>query len=150
MHCLGEEVEIFEYLHASLSASQQFQPLLPLVLLTLLVAHMKAKYFLPYFLEDQTGRLTGSEFIDLHDRMSLIYRRCGRDATRPMYVIYDKKQKYSCAQIPFVALEFGPDDSLGTITFPGDGRQLPMEDYLTKLSPLSLYVFSYMIRQHEF
>jgi hypothetical protein len=38
-----------------------------------------------------------------------------------------------------VALDLDPVNSLGTILFLGDGRQ--MKDYLSKLSPLSLYVF---------
>jgi hypothetical protein len=40
--------------------------------------------------------------------------------------------------MPLAALDFGPNNSLGTIIFPGDGRQLAMKDYLTKLSTLSL------------
>jgi hypothetical protein len=103
---------------------------------------METKYCMPYFLEDKTGLLTGSDFIDLNDRMSLTYRRSAKDATRTAYMIYDMETpRRSPAPMPLVALDFGPNNSLGTIIFPRDGRQLPMKEYLSKLSTLSLYVF---------
>jgi hypothetical protein len=44
------------------------------------------------------------------------------------------------ARNPLVALDFGPNNSFGTIIFLGDGRQLFTKDYLSKLFTLSLYM----------
>jgi hypothetical protein len=99
------------------------------------------KYGMPFFLEDKTGLLTGSDFIDLHDRMGLTYRRSAQDATRTAYMIYDlASSRRSAAPMPLAVLDFGSNNSLGTIIFPADGRRPSMKDYLSKLSTLSLYV----------
>lgn len=90
-------------------------------------------YGMPYFLEDKSGRLTGSEFVDLHDRMHLSYRCTARDATHTAYMIYDMKSHG--ASRPLVALDFGPNNQLGTISF-GPTSSAEMKKYLTKVSTL--------------
>lgn len=88
-------------------------------------------YGMPYFLSDKTGLLTGSEFTDVNDRMRLVYRCTANDSTRKAYIIYDS----TVTEVPSIALDFGPDDSLGTISFQSD-RSLPMKKYLSKVSML--------------
>jgi hypothetical protein len=88
-------------------------------------------YGMPYFLADKTGSLSGSEFTDVNDRMRLVYRCTANDSTHKAYIIYDS----SVTQVPPIALDFGPDDSLGIISF-GSDRSLPMKKYLSKVSML--------------
>ncbi|KAH7923155.1 hypothetical protein BV22DRAFT_1048391 [Leucogyrophana mollusca] len=91
-------------------------------------------YGMPYFLEDKTGKLTESDFVDINDRLCLRLRCTAREPTHTAYMIYN----VTCASDllkPLVALDFGPDDTLGTIAF-GSGSQMAMKQYLTKLSPL--------------
>lgn len=86
---------------------------------------------MPYFLADKTGLLGGSEFTDVNDRMRLVYRCTAQDSTGKAYIIYDS----SVTGVPSITLDFGSDDSLGTISF-GSDRSLPMKKYLTKVSML--------------
>ena len=88
-------------------------------------------YGMPYFLADKTGLLSGSEFNDVNDRMRLVYRCTANDSTHKSYIIYDS----SVTGVPSVVLDFGPDDSLGTISF-GSDKSLPMKKYLSKVSML--------------
>ncbi|CDO76049.1 hypothetical protein BN946_scf184696.g1 [Trametes cinnabarina] len=83
---------------------------------------------LPYFLQDTTGRITGSEFVDLHDRMRLSLRQTLRDAHRVAYVIYDTSARLL---VPLATLDFGPNNALGTIKI-GDGEHIPMGQYLAR------------------
>lgn len=94
-------------------------------------------YGMAFFLEDRTGELTGSEFVDLYDRMRLTYRCTARDSSHVAYVIYDATTS-SGASRPLVALDFGPNHQLGTISF-GPGSSMEMKKYLTKLSPFGRY-----------
>ncbi|PPQ91834.1 hypothetical protein CVT25_000288 [Psilocybe cyanescens] len=84
---------------------------------------MATRYGLPFFLEDKTGRLDGSEFVDLHDRTRLVYRRKSRDATRIVYGIFDiTLGTYEAFHVPVVTLCFGADNSLGSVCYaPGVG-----------------------------
>ncbi|KAI8992917.1 hypothetical protein BD414DRAFT_482716 [Trametes punicea] len=81
---------------------------------------------LPYFLEDRTGRITGSEFVDLHNRMHLTLRQTLRDAHRVAYVIYDLSSR-----VPLATLDFGANNALGTIKI-GDSDHIQMNQYLTR------------------
>ncbi|KAF8955660.1 hypothetical protein BDZ97DRAFT_1673450 [Flammula alnicola] len=79
---------------------------------------MAVRYGLPFFLEDKTGRLSGSEFLEIHDRMKLLYRRRVHDDTGTIYDIYDITTGSSESfQVPVVSLSFGADNSLGTIKY---------------------------------
>jgi hypothetical protein len=91
-------------------------------------------YGMSYFLEDKSGKLTGSEFVDLNDRMRLVYRCSARDASHTAYMIYDTTTLAGASR-PLIALDFGPNNQLGTISF-GPNSSMEMKKYLTKLSPL--------------
>ncbi|KAK7446365.1 hypothetical protein VKT23_014571 [Stygiomarasmius scandens] len=93
-------------------------------------------YGLPYFLEDKTGKLTGSEFIDVHDRLRLSYRRT-TDLSVPhtAYMIYNTSSNtypgsFSTA---LIALSFGSNNDLGTVSF-SSKVSIPMKKYLIKVS----------------
>lgn len=90
---------------------------------------MTLRYGLPLFLEDQSGRLTGSEFVDLYNRKKLIYRCISRDSTRTTYGIFDN----SVSRPPKITLEFGADNSLGTIRV-GHSNAIAMETYLPRVT----------------
>jgi len=74
-------------------------------------------YGMPYLLEDRTGQLTGSDYIDMNDRLRL----CQHDPSNPL-----------------IALAFGPNSSLGTITL-RNGAPIAMEDYLAKLQSFPVH-----------
>ncbi|EIW62704.1 uncharacterized protein TRAVEDRAFT_141217 [Trametes versicolor FP-101664 SS1] len=91
---------------------------------------------MPFFLEDTTGRVTGSEFVDLHNRMHLSLKQTLNDATHSAYVIYDLSSRASGAGrggylLPLATLDFPASNALGTIKI-GDGAHVPMGDYLAK------------------
>ncbi|TFK44036.1 hypothetical protein BDQ12DRAFT_640450 [Crucibulum laeve] len=91
---------------------------------------------MPYFLEDKTGKLTGSEFDDMHDRMHFVYRCTARDSTRTAYMIYNTTRGTEASFTkPIAALDFGPGNSLGSICFDPQVN-IPMKKYLTKTSTL--------------
>ncbi|OBZ70750.1 hypothetical protein A0H81_09312 [Grifola frondosa] len=95
---------------------------------------------MPYFLEDSTGELTGSEFVDLYNRMHLSLKCTLRDAHHIAYVIYDS---LSCRTspgrggllVPLASLDFGANNALGTIKI-GDGEHVNMNEHLAKTSTL--------------
>ncbi|KAJ2924771.1 hypothetical protein H1R20_g12323, partial [Candolleomyces eurysporus] len=92
------------------------------------------RYYQPYFLEDRTGRLSGSEFVDIHERVRLAYRCTRRDARGTQYCIFELSSPRDDAYTrPVIALEFGPNNELGTITFGGAYTGLDM--YLPKVTP---------------
>lgn len=91
-------------------------------------------YGMAYFLEDKTGNLYGSEFIDLHDRMRLSYRCTARNEIQTAYMICDTTTVYGGLR-PLLALSFGPNNALGTINFTPESS-MPMKKYLTKVSSL--------------
>ncbi|KAF9066701.1 hypothetical protein BDP27DRAFT_1384231 [Rhodocollybia butyracea] len=93
-------------------------------------------YGMPYFLEDKTGKLTGSEFVDIHDRLRLTYRRStDKQSPHTAYMIYNTSPHIynpAFAQA-LVALDFGPEHALGTVSF-SSKICIPMKKYLVKLS----------------
>ncbi|KAI0332283.1 hypothetical protein GY45DRAFT_1274109 [Cubamyces sp. BRFM 1775] len=88
-----------------------------------------SNFGLPFFLEDTTGRITGSEFVDLHNRMHLCLRQTLRDAHRVAYVIYDLSSRQSSRAL--ATLDFGANNALGTIKI-GDAEHIQMGQYLAK------------------
>ncbi|KAJ7479172.1 hypothetical protein FB451DRAFT_1032148 [Mycena latifolia] len=90
------------------------------------------RYGLPYILEDTTGNLTGSEFIDIHERLRLAVRCTARDTCHTAYMIFDTTPSTFQPTIPraLAALDFGRDNSLGTVSFAGVG--VLMWQYLTR------------------
>jgi hypothetical protein len=98
---------------------------------------MALRYGLPLFLEDKTGRLTGSEFIDLYDRMKLMYKRLSSDSTSKVYGVFEITYGgYEAFRVPKITLEFGADHSLGTIQV-GRNNPIAMENYLPRVTIFS-------------
>ncbi|KAI0708932.1 hypothetical protein C8T65DRAFT_204179 [Cerioporus squamosus] len=95
---------------------------------------------LPYFLEDTTGKITGSDFVDLHTRMHLSLKQTLRDAHHTAYIIYDLSSRSSGARggllVPLATLDFGPNNALGTVKI-GDGDHVQMGHYLTRVAGVS-------------
>ncbi|KAJ7661039.1 hypothetical protein B0H17DRAFT_1185273 [Mycena rosella] len=94
------------------------------------------RYGMPYILEDTTGRLTGSEFIDIHERLNLTLRCTARDSCHTSYMIYNTSPNVYQSTIPkpLAGLDFGPNNTLGTISF--SSVTVPMRKYLTKPTPM--------------
>ncbi|KAJ7597626.1 hypothetical protein C8J56DRAFT_920548 [Mycena floridula] len=90
-------------------------------------------YGIPYFLEDKSGRLSGGEFVDLHDRLRLDYRCTARDSTHTAYMIYKTNPQSYQSSVPtaLIALDFGPHNTLGTVSF-SPHLSIPMKKYLYK------------------
>lgn len=89
-------------------------------------------YGMPYLLEDKTGKLTGSDFVDINDRFRLALRCTARGPTHTAYIIYDKTYTTDSVR-PLVALDFGPNNSLGNISF-GSRAQMPISEFLVETS----------------
>ena len=99
---------------------------------------MATKYGLPYFLEDKTGRLSGSEFADLHDRMKLVYRARERTSSHSSYEVYDITiSSYDAFHAPVATLTFGANNALGTITYARDRTERQMESYLSQVNAIA-------------
>ena len=89
---------------------------------------------LPYFLEDTTGKLTGSDFVDLHGRTHLSLKLTLRDAHHTAYTIYDLNARPGARTgllVPLATLDFGSNNALGTVKV-GSGEHVRMEQYLVK------------------
>jgi hypothetical protein len=96
---------------------------------------------LPFVLEDRTGLLTGSDFDDIYDRVFLRIARVPqpKDSTFTT-MIYKMAHRSSRRRdtLPFhsnpsVVLEFGPQETLGNISYVGQWA-IPMSRYLRKTS----------------
>lgn len=86
---------------------------------------------LPFFLEDQTGELTGTEFVDLYNRMRLSLRCTLRDASHTAYMIYDLSSRPNAFSSPLACLDFGAHNALGTVKI-RNGENVSMGQYLVK------------------
>ena len=86
---------------------------------------------LPFFLEDQTGELTGSEFVDLYNRMRLSLRCTLRDVSHTAFMIYDLSSRPNTYGAPLACLEFGANHALGTVKI-ANGESVNMNQYLAK------------------
>ena len=83
---------------------------------------------------DLTGKLSGSDFVDLHNRMHLSLKQTLRDAHHTAYVIYDLSSRSGGRGgllVPLATLDFGPQNALGSIKI-ADGEHIPMGHYLMK------------------
>lgn len=102
---------------------------------------------LPYFLEDTTGQTTGSDFVDLHNRMHLNIKQTLRDAHHAAYVIYDLSARSSSGRggllVPLATLDFAAHNALGTIKI-GDSDHIPMTQYLARSAGTNGYVKVYV------
>lgn len=94
-------------------------------------------YGMPYILEDKTGELTGSDFIDINDRLRLRLRCTAQAPTHTAYMIHNVTHGHECeVSRALVALAFGPGDSLGTIIFESRSP-VAMNEYLRRVSLLA-------------
>lgn len=96
-------------------------------------------YMLPYFFDDKTGSLSGSEFSELHDRMYLYLKSVKNSVSHNAYIVYKWEAGASCNPMRHdgtVGLDFGPDGALGTITLGTKGKHVPMNQFLAKTSSL--------------
>ncbi|RPD58662.1 hypothetical protein L227DRAFT_504878 [Lentinus tigrinus ALCF2SS1-6] len=95
---------------------------------------------LPFFLEDTTGKIGGSDFVDLHNRMHLSLKQTLRDAHHTAYIIYDLSSRAAGGRggllVPLATLDFGPNNALGTVKI-GDGDHVQMGHYLSKVPGFS-------------
>lgn len=96
---------------------------------------------LPYTLEDRTG-LQNTDFDEIYDRIFLRVARTPQQSAS-LTMIYNMGQRSSrhrdslpFRHTPSVVLEFGLDESLGSISFqrPNPSPPLPMSRYLRKTS----------------
>jgi hypothetical protein len=70
---------------------------------------------IPFMLEDRSGSLLGSEFVDLYDRMYLRVRCTRRDTDgASQYGVYNLFSTQP--DIPAVTLEYGAAGALGNVT----------------------------------
>lgn len=75
---------------------------------------------IPFMLEDRSGSLSGSEFVDLYDRMHLRVRCTRRDADgASQYGVYNIFS--TLPDIPVATLEYGAAGALGNVTTIGPG-----------------------------
>ncbi|PPQ71873.1 hypothetical protein CVT24_006889 [Panaeolus cyanescens] len=100
------------------------------------------KYGIPIFLEDRSGSLSGSDFIDIHDRMRLIYRRRRRDTDTDqpypyVYEIFDAtSNSVDAFNVPIATLTFGANNELGTVTLKGS-QPMTMDSYLSQVNEIA-------------
>lgn len=87
-----------------------------------------------FMLEDRCGQLTGSDFEDINDRVRLTLRCTQRESTHTIYMIFDRTNTIVFNyNNPLAVLDFGPNDTLGTVSFK-PGMSMPMKNYLSKLT----------------
>ncbi|KAF8972084.1 hypothetical protein BDZ97DRAFT_1783092 [Flammula alnicola] len=95
---------------------------------------------LPLTFEDRTGQITNSDFDDMYDRMFFhVARQPGRTTTK-IYKMNIRASRHRSTQPigreAIVHLDFGADESLGTVSFfkaPFQGS-IPMSRYLKKIA----------------
>ncbi|KAH9940379.1 uncharacterized protein BXZ73DRAFT_88639 [Epithele typhae] len=93
-----------------------------------------SKFGLPFFLEDTTGKLTGTDFVDLHNRMHLSIKQTLRDAHRSAYIIYDLSARPGARSgllVPLITLDFTAQNGLGSVKIAA-GEHVPMDKYLVR------------------
>jgi len=87
------------------------------------------QYGMPFFLEDRTGDLGGSEYVDLYNRLRLTVRCTLRDSHRTAYMVHDA----STPATPIAFLDFGHGGALGSIKVgSGPGEGVGMQEFLVK------------------
>ncbi|KAJ7274659.1 hypothetical protein C8J57DRAFT_1312441 [Mycena rebaudengoi] len=88
---------------------------------------MMTRYGMPYILEDTTGKLGG--------RLHLTVRCTASDPCHTSYMIYSTHPSGFKSAIPkaLVGLDFGPHNTLGTISF--SSVAMSMRKYLAKPTP---------------
>lgn len=94
---------------------------------------------MPYFLEASSGDILNTDYTELYKRMNYRIRCTHRDPNlgRAAYMITEMSAPSTAGRpgvaAPFAALDFIADDQLGTVKV-GSGEQMPMDQYLAKVS----------------
>lgn len=92
-------------------------------------------YGLPLFLEDKTGKLSGTDFTDIYDRPPFLRVTQVSQTDRFLRLIYELGTSRGGYSEPAVTMEFGLDYSLGHIYFGrSSSRAMPMDRYLKRVS----------------
>ncbi|KAF8182549.1 hypothetical protein BJ912DRAFT_1123799 [Pholiota molesta] len=78
---------------------------------------MALRYELPYFFDDATGRLSGSTFVEFHERMRINYIKRVDNESQSEYDIYKHSNEAEDQDGPAATLYFGPNHTLGTIQY---------------------------------
>ncbi|KAL0957085.1 hypothetical protein HGRIS_003181 [Hohenbuehelia grisea] len=93
--------------------------------------------FQHFILEDITGELTGSEFIELDERMKYRVRCTIKEPKRTVYTIYNALDeartpgRTAAGMSAISLLEYGEKNSLGLVSYPATPC-IPMKNYLVK------------------
>jgi hypothetical protein len=99
---------------------------------------------IPFMLEDWSGSLSSSTFIDLYGRMSLILRCTRRDPDgASQYAIYNSDSTQR--DMPVATLEYGAAGALGDITTIGPGgspQTQPMAAFLVEVGGYATVLLS--------
>ncbi|EAU90825.2 hypothetical protein CC1G_09302 [Coprinopsis cinerea okayama7 len=94
----------------------------------------QTRYYQPYFLEDRSGRLSGSEFNDIHERLKFSYRCSRRSSTLCQYTIFETTSpREDACTTPVSVLEYGPNNTLGLVYY--GMKPQSMARYLVKVDP---------------
>lgn len=94
----------------------------------------------PYILEDRTGINSASDFDDLYDRIFFHIARPPHRSTTMIYGMNFRGSRHRdslpFSQEPIAVLDFAPDNSLGSISYPELPTKftMPMNRYLRKMS----------------
>jgi hypothetical protein len=84
---------------------------------------------MPFFLEDQRGDISNSDFVDYYGRMSFNVRCTLQSGGHNAYAVTDT---LSPSRTALATLVFGPGNTLGTVQY-GQGAHVPMDQYLVKV-----------------
>ncbi|KAI0784697.1 hypothetical protein C8Q75DRAFT_378795 [Abortiporus biennis] len=96
-----------------------------------------ARYGMPFFLEDKSGDITGSDYADHYSRLSFSLRCTRRDPDHMVFMIYDLLSNSSSSRhhltVPVACFDLGHNHSLGTVKI-GDGCPVEINQYLVKVN----------------
>jgi hypothetical protein len=94
---------------------------------------------IPFMLNDRTGSLLGSEFVDLYDRIYLRVRCTHLDPDgASVYGVYNMLSRHH--EIPVATFQYGAGGALGDITITGSGGSLRTHTIAAYLVEVGGYV----------
>lgn len=105
---------------------------------------------MPIFLEDTTGDLYNSDFVDYYSRMAFNIRCTLRSPERSVFAVTDMQASAgrNGLAVSISTLVFGANNALGTIQY-GQKEHVAMDQYLVKVSRKYVlspsYLFSRLI-----
>ena len=93
----------------------------------------------PLMFDDRTGSLSGSEFVELHDRIYLRVRCTRRDPDgASQYGVYNMRSRHD--EIPVATFGYGAGGTLGNVTMIGAGGSLRTQAIAAFLVEVGGYV----------